>query len=184
MNKDLLYYETDDCSASAILDYEFSLTKLDRVQKHEVLEILSSTVFLDTDIIKKRLDCENDDAFETDFCSLFYILESFDIDYIKLTRNRLHKIGVTKIKLINLIRDAIGVEGNGDTLSIIEKIFDDDDFNNLWKRVEYIVGEFSYLLKILGVELNSFLEKDEFETVLNPFDEDEKKVFKFDEFIK
>ena len=187
MNKDLVGFSIDAGEESLkipALQRVFKREILENVTRDEIVEVLSTEMFLDIEKTNLRLDGKCDD--EDRAICLLQILEFFDIDYLSLIQRRLRSLGVTKYSLYTLFKAITGNERYHDTISIIEKLSEDERFLFLWGKIEFIVDDYYHLLQLLSLNM-SVLMSGEIEDELIPFidgdeNSDSEMIIKFENF--
>jgi len=188
MNKDLVGFSVDTGEKTLkipVIEKIFDRRILENVTRDEVFEVLRTEMCLDLENIIMRLRGKCDD--EDTAISLLQIIEFFAIDYLSLIQRRLRNLGVTKYSLYTLFESIIGGEEYHDTISIVEKLSEDDRFLELWGRVEFIVDDYYHLLQIFNIKLETLMSCES-EDELLPFmnDDDENSysdmIIKFESF--
>jgi hypothetical protein len=187
MNKDLVGFSREtgeELLKIPAIQRVFKREILENVTRDEIVEILGTEMFLDVETINFRLGGKCDDEDTT--INLLQIIEFFAIDYLMMIRKRLRNIGVTKYSLYTLFEAIIDGEEYHDTMSIVEKLSEDNRFLELWGRVEFIVDDYYHLLQLFSLDM-SMLMVDEAEDELLPFMNDDETsctdmIIKFENF--
>lgn len=187
MNKDLVGFSIDVGEKALKIPASekiFDRRILENTTRSEIVEILSTEMFLDIEKINLRLGgkCVED---EMSIC-LLQIVEFFAIDYLLLIQRRLRNLGVTKYSLFTLFEAIIGDVKYHDTMSLVEKFSENDRFLTIWDRVNYLVLSFDDLLRIFNLDLE-ILKSRESEDELIPFMDDDEisctdMIIKFENF--
>lgn len=140
-----------------ILRNVFSKKKLLSLDRSEIYEVIRTSSFLNLSTISERLNggCED----ENDACSLLYILEFFELDYVKITRKRLQQIGVSRLYLINWLNGCVENSSEDDLFTLVEDMIVDNDFLANWIRIQPIANKFSYLLDLYLINLDVIREE-------------------------
>lgn len=187
MNKDLVGFSIDVGEKTLkipVIEKIFDRGILENVTRDEIVEVLRTEMFLDIERINLRLRGKCDDE-DTAIC-LLQIIEFFAIDYLSLIQRRLRSLGVTKYSLYTLFEVIVDGEEYHDTISIMEKLSEDDRFLTIWDGVSYLVEDFDFLLRIFNLDMN-MLMVDKAEDEWLPFMNDdevscEEMIIKFENF--
>ena len=187
MNKDLVGFSIDVGEESLkipAIQRVFKREILENVTRNEIMEVLGTEMFLDIEKINLRLGgaCVEEEK----AVSLLQIVEFFAIDYLALMQRRLRNLGVTKYSLYTLFEAIVDGEEYHDTISIIEKLSEDERFLFLWGKIEFIVDDYYHLLQLVSLDM-SMLMVGEIKDELIPFMNDdevscEEMIIKFESF--
>lgn len=187
MNKDLVGFTLDTGEKTLkipVIEKIFDRKLLGELSRSEVVEVLNSECFLDLENTIMRLGgkCDNEDA----AISLLQIIEFFAIDYLSLIQRRLRNLGVTKYSLYTLFKEIIGNEKYHDTISIVEKLSEDERFINLWSKIEFIVEDFEFLLQIFNLDLEILMSRESEDELIDVIVDDDipysDMIIKFENF--
>jgi hypothetical protein len=158
MNKDLVGFSVDIGEKTLkipAIEKIFDRRILENVTRDEIGEVLRTEVFLDLENIIMRLGGKCDD--EDTAINLLQIVEFFAIDYLMMIRKRLRNLGVTKYSLYTLFKAIVDNKEYHDTISIVEKLSEDERFLVLWGKIEFLVSDFDFLLQILNLNMTMLM---------------------------
>jgi len=188
MNKDLVKFsiETGEKTLKIpVIEKIFDRRLLGDLSRSEVVEVLNSEYFLDLENTLMRLGgkCDSEDT----AISLLQILEFFAIDYLTIIQRRLRSIGVTKYSLYTLFKVIIGDEKYHDTISIVEKLSEDDRFLTVWGKIEFLVPNFDFLLQVFNLDMTMLMVDEADDELLPLMDNDDGNsysdmIIKFENF--
>jgi hypothetical protein len=167
-NKDLAGFTRDVGEETLLvpaLQRVFNREVLENVTRDEIVEVLSTEVFLDIEKINLRLggECLHDEM----AINLLQIVEFFDIDYLMIVRRRLRKLGVTKYSLLVLFETICGDIEKHDLLSFVQEIAGDERFLFWYTKIEWIVPEIYDILYIFNLDVE-ILKSNSIENELIP----------------